>query len=603
VVDESVIYFHSFSFRSMLRSQELIDALTLADSRTIARGKAYFHEGAVLSLEDNERSVRAVVRGTHRYHVNLTAGDDGALLYECNCPVGQDDIFCKHVVAVVYACLDNAGGEFTELDDPRPVRKRAKRKTRLDLLREYLDKLDAEALRELLFRAASQDKALRDELLFSARAASVDDLPGMKLAVREAVRVSGSADWRAAGDYATRLESIAELLRQWLSGPHAEAVVELSELAIAGAEKGLGLIDDSGGYVMPAIHALAEIHLDACRLTRPEPVRLAERLFRFQVQGEWDTFHNVLPAYADPLEDAGLEKYRELVEAAWDALLPLSAESGQGSSFDSNRFRLEHAMLALADLDGDTDAQIRIRSKDLSTPYRFFQLAEACAKHGRYDDALLWASRGIERFPGPADERLLNFCVDAYLRRGDAVSANDYAWRRFTARPLTENFTRLMVVAKATGTEPAVRERALEHMWSLVRQAEEGVKDRRNVWHSYARSELVSMHLSEQDVDAAWQVFQGGPVSSGLWAELAAARGKTHPHDAISLYHRLLPVALKEGSVGARYDKATEVVRRIGALRTALKEEAEFARELAAIRNTWRAKRNFMKLLDALSWR
>jgi hypothetical protein len=137
-------------------------------------------------------------------------------------------------------------------------------------------------------------------------------------------------------------------------------------------------------------------------------------------------------------------------------------------------------------------------------------------------------------------------------------------------------------------------------MWSLVRQAEEGVKDRRNVWNSYARSELVSMHLSEQDVDAAWQAFQGGPVSSGLWAELAAARGKTHPHEAISLYHRLLPVALKEGSVGARYDKAAEVVRRIGALRTVLKEEDEFTRELAAIRNTWRAKRNFMKLLDAL---
>ena len=583
----------------MLRSQELIDALTLADPGTLARGKAYFHDGAVLSLEDTDRSVRAVVLGTHRYHVKLMAGDD-ALLYECNCPVGRDAIFCKHVVAVVYACLDNAGGEFSELDDPRPAPKRAKRKTRLDLLREYLAKLDAETLRELLFRAASQDKALRDELLFSARAASVDDLPGMKLAVREAVRVSGSADWRPAADYATRLESIAELLRNWMSGPHAEAVVELSELAIAGAEKGLGLIDDSGGYVMPAIHALAEIHLDACRLTRPAPVRLAERLFRFQTQGDWDTFHNVLPAYADPLEDAGLEKYRELVQAAWDALPPLSAESGQGSSFDMYRFRLEHAMLALADLDGDTDALIRIRSKDLSTPYRFLQLAQVCEKHGRCDDALLWASRGIGSFPGRVDERLLDFCVDACLRRGDSVSANEYAWRRFAARPLVETFTGLVAVARATGTEAAVRERALAHMWSLVRQAEEGVKDRHNTRHSYARSELVSMYLSEQDVDAAWQAFLGGPVSSGLWAALAAARGKTHPHEAISLYHRLLPVALKEGSVGARYDAAVEVVRRIGALRTVLKQEGEFARELASIRTTWRAKRNFMKLLDAL---
>lgn len=234
------------------------------------------------------------------------------------------------------------------------------------------------------------------------------------------------------------------------------------------------------------------------------------------------------------------------------------------------------------------------------TNYRFFQLAEICAAHERHDDALSWALQGIERFPKPADERLLDFCVDAYLRRGDAVSANDYAWWRFIARPLTKTFTELMAVAKATNTKAALRERALEHMWSLVKQAEEGVKDRRNAWQPHARSELVSMFLSEQDVDAAWHVFQGGPVSSSLWAELAEARSRTHPHEAISLYHRLLPFALKEGSFGSRYDAGVEVVRRIGALRKALKEEAEFISELNVIRNTWRAKRNFMKLLDAL---
>lgn len=41
---------------------------------------------------------------------------------------------------------------------------------------------------------------------------------------------------------------------------------------------------------MPAILALASVHLDACKQTGPDPMKLAERLFRLQAEGGWDTF-------------------------------------------------------------------------------------------------------------------------------------------------------------------------------------------------------------------------------------------------------------------------------------------------------------------------
>jgi hypothetical protein len=84
--------------------------------------------------------------------------------------------------------------------------------------------------------------------------------------------------------------SLADMLRERLAGPHAAQVVDLTELAIAGAEKSLEQIDDSGGDVMPAIMELAAVHLAACRQTRPDAVKLAGRLFRFQTEGVWDTF-------------------------------------------------------------------------------------------------------------------------------------------------------------------------------------------------------------------------------------------------------------------------------------------------------------------------
>ncbi|MGF6550720.1 hypothetical protein [Paraburkholderia youngii] len=82
---------------------------------------------------------------------------------------------------------------------------------------------------------------------------------------------------------------------------------------------------------------------------------------------------------------------------------------------------------------------------------------------------------------------------------------------------------------------------------------------------------------------------------------MASVRGKTHPHDAIALYHRLLSVAAKGGMRNARYDEAFEIVRAIGMLRARLDERTEFASELEEIRAAHRGKRNFIKLLAKLS--
>jgi hypothetical protein len=71
------------------------------------------------------------------------------------------------------------------------------------------------------------------------------------------------------------------------------------------------------------LRRLSFVHLEACIESRPDPVKLAERLFQYQTGGVWDTFYKVLPAYAEPLGDSGLAKYRTLVENAWNKEPPL----------------------------------------------------------------------------------------------------------------------------------------------------------------------------------------------------------------------------------------------------------------------------------------
>jgi uncharacterized Zn finger protein len=89
----------------------LVEIQSLTDLKTFARGKAYFHEGAVSRLEERDGVLRANVRGTHRYSVELGLGDDGELTYECDCPVGEDGIFCKHSVAVALSWLENTASD------------------------------------------------------------------------------------------------------------------------------------------------------------------------------------------------------------------------------------------------------------------------------------------------------------------------------------------------------------------------------------------------------------------------------------------------------------------------------------------------------------
>src|SRR5258708_22281577 len=198
----------------------LAEVQSLVDPKTFARGKAYLHDGAVSRLEEHDGVLRANVRGTHRYCVELGVGDDGELTYECNCPVGENGIFCKHAVAVALAWLENTGEEVFHPDEAEPAKARKKGKTHDELISEYVATLGEDTMRDLLLEAAEHDMTLRDKLLFAARAANAGDLSSMKTAVRQATRISRPLDWREAGAYGDALISLADMLRQRLSAPH-----------------------------------------------------------------------------------------------------------------------------------------------------------------------------------------------------------------------------------------------------------------------------------------------------------------------------------------------------------------------------------------------
>jgi len=585
-------------------SSNLVAVLTLriiqklADTGTLARGTAYFHDGAVGLLDADEYEVRTSVQGTQRYRVRLAAGSDGELEYECDCPVGDDGTFCKHAVAVALSWLENAGEEVFEPSEKESAKPRKRRKTHEEQIREYLETLDERALREWLIEAADRDRGIRDKLLFAAKATARADVASLKSVVRQASRISGFLDWREAGDYADRLADLAQMLEARVADGDPK-LVEIVEQAIAQAEAALGDIDDSNGSVMPVIMELREVHERACNNLNPDPVALAERLFRFQTTGDYDTFHSVLPSYERALGQSGLKRYRELVDAAWKRFPALGPEAFR-THFDSGRYRVEHAMEELVALSGDVDALVAVKARNLSSPHAFLELAEVLKLHGRHDEALEWAEKGIAAFGSERLDDLVKFSIDEHLRRGDADRVESLAWARFVRQPGSDAHFELVHVAKRIGRADELATRALQHLWQLVR-AEEGPNAKRlPSWQPPVRSALVAIHLRQREAEKAWEAFRGGPVDMLLWDKVAAMRGKTHPEEAVALYKKLLPHVVTAGTRGAQYGEAFEIVQAIRELRAAQKQDALFQQEIAELRTTWKAKRNFMKLLAAL---
>src|SRR5688572_446227 len=78
------------------------------DPSVRSRGAQYFHSGCVTIVEGKPGHLRARVRGTHLYTVELRYDRAGQVLSaECNCPYSSNyGDTCKHIYAALLAADD-----------------------------------------------------------------------------------------------------------------------------------------------------------------------------------------------------------------------------------------------------------------------------------------------------------------------------------------------------------------------------------------------------------------------------------------------------------------------------------------------------------------
>ncbi|MCC6917739.1 MAG: hypothetical protein IT548_00960 [Alphaproteobacteria bacterium] len=566
----------------------------LAGDSYFARGEAYFRSGAVRFLSVGADRAEAAVQGTRRYRVRLSI-QDGELAFSCTCPLGRDDVFCKHVVAVGLSWRAEGGagtadgGESSRSPPPHPE----------DALRERLLRLDKGELVSVLIDCAGEDERLMRRLtLLAARQAPADAVVSTwKRAFDDALATDDYVEYRGAYDYASGVDDALDTLEGLLRDGRAGEIVELAEYALEEIEEALNHVDDSDGFMSGALARAQELHLEACRMARPEPVELAERLFELELGSSFDACSGAYATYSDILGETGRAAFRRLAEAQWAKVKPLAPGEDDDERY-GRRFRITSIMETIAKQAVDLEAQAAVMARNLSRPYDFLKLAELYRDAGDSDKALDWAERGSRAFAeSDQDKRLRAVLAEAYQERGRRDEAMGLMWAGFEADPHLQSYLALKAHAQRARAWKSWREKAL----ALVRARVAAAKAAPNPWGS-DHSLLVQIFLHEGDDSAAWREAREGGCSQGLWLELAKLREASHPEDAVRVYRDHITRLLR--NTGDRvYEEAIKYLEKIETLMKRGDKMDMFAALVREVRATHALKRKLTQMLDRKGWR
>ena len=363
----------------------------------------------------------------------------------------------------------------------------------------------------------------------------------------------------------------------------------MAERALRRIELAIENTDDSDGYLGDLLRRFEEIHLDACRVAKPNPVELAQRMFAWELDGPFDVFRGAAQRYADVLGAEGLAEYRRLAEAEWERV-PVrdpSADAFAGAlSAPAHEFAVTVVMESLAKASGDADELVEVMGRDLSSPYKFLRIARVYRENGRDDEAIDWGERCVAAFPTRSDIRVQEFLADAYLDRSRNDEAMALIWPAFVERPGLESYQRLMRYAERADARPAWRSRAIEDL-----------KKGRAAAGSDG-STLVSIYSWEGEFDTAWDTANELGCNGYELLHLAKQSESTRPADALVIFQGEVEDVLRTAGRPS-YTTAIGLLRRIQRLMAKLDRGAVFQEYAAQVREANSRRPAFLSMFDA----
>ncbi|MCZ0983065.1 SWIM zinc finger family protein [Streptomyces diastatochromogenes] len=540
----------------------------LAGERSFERGLAYVDE--VSGVEFGDGWIRASVRGTERYEVELLLGGRGKLTGTCDCPYGQEGNFCKHLVALGLTVMAQ------EADLPRR-RKAARDRTRgLDA---WLTGMSRDDLLALVREEVAEDRNLRRRLELRAASAR-GDVAGIRSRIRQSLDIGpyaqyGYVEYADARAYADQAGQAVKAIRSLTASGRAADATTLAREAIGMLAAVAESVDDSDGRLGEIGAGLADAHHEACRATGPDLEELAHWLVTHALD---DAAHltDIDPLdYEDLLGERGMTALRRHAIEAWRANRTGWAE--------------KHLVQRLAKSGRDIDTVIAVHAADLApNGHTHLLIARELDTAGRPAEALDWAERGIRETADltTVDTALIDHLADHYTRTDRPADALRLRRDHFAARRTLLTYQQLRTAATAAARWPTEREKALALLHTDAERAD-----------TRGSQLLVDILLDDGDIDAAWQTADEHGAHDSQWLTLANQSRPTRPADALNVYLRLAtPLTHKTGT--PTYEQLVNLLLNIRDCHHHLGTPDHFTTYLTDLRTAQKRKRNLMRLMD-----
>jgi tetratricopeptide (TPR) repeat protein len=570
----------------------------LAGSRYFERGLDYFRRGHVTEFEDFGDSVEATVVGTEEYAVTLTSTPDG-LEHDCTCPLGDDEEFCKHCVAVALKWIAALAGASPAGSTRGAAKKPSALKITGEDIAADLEAVDKVTLVKLIEGWAEEIEPLKEKLVHLAARRKGPEA-GLALArktLEKALRTRRFVDYQEMPTYTAQAEAAIDTVEELLGSGQAAGVIDLCEAGLRWIAAAIENVDDSDGSMSKLMGRLSDLHLRACIAARPDPAELAAKLFHAEMNAGYGEWYCCAERYAEVLGDAGLAAYRTIAEAAW-ARVPVRTEQSSERAKESYS-GITAIMETLARQSGDVEDLVAVLERDLSHGHHYLRIAEAYRQAGLRDKALAWAERGMKATTGYDGAALRQFVAEEYRHDNRHADALRIIWIEFRDSPSLERYKQLEEFAIAADDWEDWRRQAL----ALVRKkiaggngAKPGKQDAIIRSWRYGRQDhslLVEIFLHERKEEDAWIEAKAGGCTEGLWLRLAVSRLKNHPADTMGVFMRLGEQAISRAS--GNYDDPVKLLERAAAAARDAGKSSGFQTHLEALLVKNNAKRNLQK--------
>jgi hypothetical protein len=245
-------------------------------------------------------------------------------------------------------------------------------------IRTWLEAQGQKVLLDILMAQVAADGRLRQELVLriAKENAGGIDLATYRTAIDNACSIDGYLDYGEVYEYSEEVSEVVDSIERLFQEGFGGETIKLCEYALEQLGDAMEHVDDSDGYLGGEVERLLELHLNACKQNPPDPDELAERLLRYELAwGGYDLFYSAVNTYQDVLGTQGIAEYRRLVEQKWQAI-PVKTPGGKNIGHDSNHYAITRIMESLAKAEGDVDAMIAIKKRDLSASWNYLAIAD-----------------------------------------------------------------------------------------------------------------------------------------------------------------------------------------------------------------------------------